>query len=85
MLTGILWILATGASWRDLPERYGPWSTVANWFYAWQHRGLWHQILTALPQAANEGGAIDWSLHFVDRTVIRAHQDASLSPQRRGR
>jgi transposase len=77
ILNGILWILATGAPWRDLPERYGPWSTVANRFYTWQHRGLWHQILTALQQAANEGGAIDWSLHFVDGTVIRAHQHAA--------
>jgi transposase len=77
ILNGILWILATGAPWRDLPERYGPWSTVANRFYAWQHSGLWHQILTALQQAANEGGDIDWSLHFVDGTVIRAHQHAA--------
>lgn len=77
ILNGILWILATGAPWRDLPERYGPWSTVANRFYAWQHSGLWKQLLTALQQAANECGAIDWSLHFVDGTVIRAHQHAA--------
>ena len=28
MLNGILWILCSGAKWRDLPERYGPWKTV---------------------------------------------------------
>jgi transposase len=77
ILNGILWILATGAPWRDLPERYGPWSTVANRFYAWQHSGLWHQLLTALQQAADECGEIDWSLHFVDGTMIRAHQHAA--------
>jgi transposase len=31
--SGILWIHATGAQWRDLPERYGPWQTVASQFY----------------------------------------------------
>ncbi|HLW00074.1 MAG TPA: IS5 family transposase [Ktedonobacterales bacterium] len=77
ILNGILWILATGAPWRDLPECYGPWSTVANRFYAWQHSGLWNQILTSLQQAASERGEIDWSLHFVDGTVIRAHQHAA--------
>ncbi len=24
VLNGILWVLRTGAPWRDLPERYGP-------------------------------------------------------------
>jgi transposase len=77
ILNGILWILATGAPWRDLPERYGPWSTVANRFYAWQHSGLWDQLLTDLQQAAHERGELDWSLHFVDGTMIRAHQHAA--------
>ncbi|PXX64362.1 transposase, partial [Pseudomonas sp. LAMO17WK12:I9] len=28
MLNGILWVLCSGAAWRDMPERFGPWSTV---------------------------------------------------------
>ena len=28
IVNGILWILHTGAAWRDLPERYGPFQTV---------------------------------------------------------
>ena len=27
IINGILWKLRTGAPWRDLPERYGPWKT----------------------------------------------------------
>jgi len=77
MLNGILWLLATGAPWRDLPERYGPWSTVANRFYAWQKAGLWTRLLAALQQEAHERGELDWSLHFVDGSVIRAHQHAA--------
>jgi transposase len=60
-----------------LPECYGSWSTLANRFYAWQRSGLWDQVLTALQQAANERGELDWSLHFVDGTMIRAHQHAA--------
>lgn len=77
ILNGILWILATGAPWRDLPEHYGPWSTVANRFYTWQRRGLWDQILVTLQEAAQAQGTLDWSLHFLDGTVIRAHQHAA--------
>ena len=32
MLNGIFWILGTGAPWRDLPRRYGPWQTVHRYF-----------------------------------------------------
>lgn len=38
-LNGILWILR-GAPWRDLPERYGAWETVAGRFYRWRQSGL---------------------------------------------
>ncbi|GHB15477.1 hypothetical protein GCM10007159_42220 [Modicisalibacter luteus] len=27
-LNGIFWILCSGAKWRDLPNRFGPWKTV---------------------------------------------------------
>ena len=36
ILNGILWILHTGAPWRDLPEYYGPWQTVYKRFSQWQ-------------------------------------------------
>lgn len=77
IIDGILWILATGAPWRDLPERYGSWSKVANRFYRWQRKGLWQRLFTALLQEAHAQGYVDWSLHFVDGTVIRAHQHAA--------
>ena len=48
IINGILWILRTGAPWRDLPERYGPWPTVASRFYRWRERGLWQQLVEVL-------------------------------------
>ncbi|RRD66711.1 transposase, partial [Desulfovibrio sp. OH1186_COT-070] len=32
ILNGILWILRTGAPWKDLPERYPPYQTCHRWF-----------------------------------------------------
>jgi transposase len=77
ILNGILWILRTGAPWRDLPERYGPWQTVASRFYRWQRAGIWQRIFDALKQQADAVGQLNWLLHFVDGTVIRAHQHAA--------
>lgn len=77
IINGILWILRTGAPWRDLPERYGAWSTVAGRFYHWRKIGVWQQVLTTLQAKADAEGKLNWDIHFVDGSVIRAHQHAA--------
>ncbi len=77
ILNGILWIWRTGSPWRSLPERYGSWKTVSSRFYRWEKAGVWNRILSALQQKADAKGRLDWSLHFVDSTVVRAHQHAA--------
>ena len=77
VLNAILWKLATGAPWRDLPERYGPWPSVYTRFRRWTRAGVWERLFAAVQRQADAGGAIDWELHFVDGTVIRAHQHAA--------
>ena len=73
----MLWIDRTGAPWRDLPDRYGPVGTVSSRFYRWRMAGIWDQMLSALQAEADARGEVDWDLHFVDATVIRAHQHAA--------
>lgn len=78
ILNGILWVHRTGAPWRDLPqERFGPVGTVSSRFYRWRQAGVWQRILAALHEAAEARGEIDWDLHFVDATIVRAHQHAA--------
>jgi transposase len=77
VINGILWILRTGSPWRCLPERYGSWKTISSRFYRWQQAGIWEHVLAALQRQADAEGRLDWSLHFVDSTVVRAHQHAA--------
>ena len=77
VLNGILWILRTGAPWRDLPNRYGAWQTVSGRFYRWRRIGLWSQLLSTLQQQADAQGRLNWDIHFVDGSVIRAHHHAA--------
>src|SRR4051794_18170363 len=76
ILNGILWIHRTGAPWRDLPRCYGPMGTVSSRFYRWRKAGIWQRMLSDLQAEAEQRGEIDWDLHFVDATIIRAHQHA---------
>lgn len=77
VINGILWVLRTGAPWRDMPERYGSWSTIASRFYRWREAGIWERIWTQLQSDADEQGKIDWEIHLLDGTVVRAHQHAA--------
>ena len=77
VLSGMLWVLRTGAPWRDLPERFGPWSTVWSRFRRWTAAGVWQRILRALQRTADRDGRLDWGTHYVDATVVRAHQHAA--------
>jgi transposase len=77
IINGILWIDRTGAPWRDLPEKYGPWKTVASRFYRWRKGGVWDQILHSLQSHKDAEGELDWDLHYLDATRVRAHQHAA--------
>ena len=77
VLSGILWILRAGCPWRTFPERFGSWKTVSSRFYRWQKTGIWERILAALQRLADAEGRLNRTLHFVDSTVVRAHQHAA--------
>lgn len=77
IINGILWILRTGAPWEDLPARYGTRGTVSSRFYRWRKAGIWDRIFADLQAQADADGSLDWTLHFVDSTIVRAHQHAA--------
>jgi transposase len=77
VMNGILWVVRTGSPWRDVPERYGPWSTIASRFYRWRKQGVWQRVFESLQEAAQQAGRINWRIHFVDATIVRAHQHAA--------
>jgi len=77
IVNAIRWRLKTGAPWRDVPAAYGPWETVYSRFRRWRRAGVWDRILAAVQAAADAHGDLDWSLHFVDGSVVRAHRHAA--------
>ncbi|WP_210312654.1 IS5 family transposase [Rhizobium giardinii] len=70
-VNGCLWILRSGAHWRDLPERYGKWKTVHRRFSRWCHAGVWERVFDALTADR------DNQYLMIDSTIVRAHQRAA--------
>lgn len=77
MLNGLFWILCTGAPWRDLPERFGPWQTVYDHFRRWRKSGAFACIINALQIKLDDNGLIDWELWCVDGAIVRAARAAA--------
>jgi transposase len=77
MLNGIFWVLCTGAPWRDLPLRFGPWQTVYDHFRNWRKAGVFARILEALQLKLDQKGLIDWDLWCVDGASVRAARAAA--------
>jgi transposase len=77
VLNGILWRLKTGAPWRDVPARYGPWQTCYDRFVRWSRNGTWQRVLASLQATADANGQIDWEGAALDSTHIKAHRSAA--------
>ncbi len=79
VLNGILWILRTGAPWKDLPPRYPPYQTCHRWFQTWARQGVFKQILTELGEDLYQRGGIDIRETFIDGSFTPAKKGVILS------
>ena len=70
-MNGIFFVLRTGIPWRDLPERYGPYTTAYNRFNRWSARGIWGRMFAALAAKSRD------SLQMIDSTIVKAHRAAA--------
>ena len=68
VINGIFYKLRTGVAWRDLPERYGPYTTVYNRFNRWTKAGVWDRLMDAVCQG------YDGTVQMIDSSSIRVHQ-----------
>lgn len=84
VMNGMLWILCSGAPWRDLPERYGKWKTVYDRFRRYRIEGFFDKVLAKLQVQLNEEGLIDFHLWHIDSTTVRAHKSAAGAGIKRG-
>lgn len=77
ILNGILWRLHTGAPWRDVPARYGPWQTVYDRFVRWRRDGTWLRLVQTLQAQLSDEDELDMEVLFIDSTVVRASRAAA--------
>lgn len=71
VLNGIMWRFRSGATWAEVPERYGPSTTCYNRFVRWRKAGVWDRLLAAVSAGYNG------ELVMIDSTCMRVHQNGA--------
>ena len=79
VLNGILWILRTGAPWKDVPQRYPPYQTCHRRFQQWVRQGVFKRIVHQLAEDLYERGGIDIREAFIDGSFAPAKKGVLLS------
>lgn len=86
VMCGILWILRSGARWKDLPQEFPPYQTCHRWFQEWVKRGILRKVLRALAEHLRDIGELDLAETFIDGSFASAKKGAQkLEKPRRAR
>lgn len=66
----VLWLVRTGAPWRDLPAGFGNWFSVWKRFRRWAEKGVFERLFYELSQDA------DFEYALIDGTIVKVHRHA---------
>jgi transposase len=79
VLNGILWVLGTGAQWRELPRKYPPYQTCHRRFQQWVREGKLEHILHVLAEQLQARGKLQLEEAFIDASFTGAKKGVSRS------
>ena len=71
IISGIVYMLRSGARWRDCPAAYGPYTTVYNRFNRWSRQGIWFEMFERLTGSSGIIGTV-----AIDSSSIKVHRSA---------
>jgi transposase len=69
---GVVWVMRTGAPWRDIPPSFGNWNTLYQRFRRWAKAERWERMRQLLLPRVEDG-----ELFLLDSTIVKAHPHAA--------
>ncbi len=70
-INAVIWILRTGAPWRDLPPDYGDWKNTHRRFCRWRDKGVWEMLFNLFVRDPD----FEWLM--IDASYIKVHPHAT--------
>jgi transposase len=77
-IEAVIWILRSGAPWRDLAQRFGCWERIYRRFRRWALSGRWEALRKEC------GLRIGSERLLIDSTIVKAHSHAAGALKRTG-
>ncbi len=70
---GIFYVTKNGCFWRDIPQDFGPWKRVFNYFNRLKHRGVIDELMHLVRDQSREqmGKDIQPSLGIIDSQSVK--------------
>jgi transposase len=84
IVNGILWVLRTGARWKDMPEKFPPYQTCHRRLQEWVRSGRLRAILESLAKDLEDRGKFNLEECFIDATFVVAKKGAPVSEKPSG-
>jgi putative transposase len=72
MVNAIIFRMRTGCQWEQLPEKFGPKSTVHDWFQRWNKAGIIAKIMAVLVELCDEADGVGWEWQSADGAMAKA-------------
>jgi transposase len=79
VLNGIIFRMRTGCQWDQLPRRFGPKSTVHDWFQRWVEGGVFEQVWAVLVTECDELRGVEWKWQAADGVLGKARFGGTVS------
>ena len=73
----MLWRLRNGTGWREVPVRYGPWTSIYTRFHGWAPSEVFQELMDGLIAEAASRDQVGLELVSVDSTIVRAHHESA--------
>lgn len=71
-VNGVVWVLRSGARWKDMPQEYGSPATCHRRLRQWEKQGVWERIWVNFLSILEEQGKLDWDHAFLDGSFVPA-------------
>jgi len=76
---GILWVLRSGARWKDMPDCFPSYSTCRRRLIEWEEQDVWLRAWRVFLKQLDERGQLDWAESFADGSFAPAKKGGRVS------